>query len=65
MLKWLGKLPKLLGKLLVWLGKLIDSNEKELSKLKPLIEKINSLHCEGGTTEAEQTDDVTIIEVRI
>ena len=59
MLKWLGKLPKLLGKLLVWLGKLIDSNEKELSKLKPLIEKINSLEPEFQSLNDEELKNRT------
>ena len=29
-----------------WLGKLIDSNEKELKRLQPIVSKINELESE-------------------
>ena len=32
--------------MLKWLGKLVDSNEKELKRLQPLVERINELEPE-------------------
>ncbi|MBA7482207.1 MAG: preprotein translocase subunit SecA [Dehalococcoidia bacterium] len=43
MLKWLGRLTSWFFK---WLGSLVDSNEKQLKKLQPMVEQINSLEAE-------------------
>ncbi|MFH1925340.1 MAG: preprotein translocase subunit SecA, partial [Chloroflexota bacterium] len=40
MLKWLGRIIEWFFK---WLGSLVDSNEKQLKKLQPMVEHINGL----------------------
>ncbi len=49
MLKWLGRLISWFFK---WLGSLVDSNEKQLKKLQPIVEQINQLE-----PEFEKLDD--------
>jgi len=49
MLKWLGRLISWFFK---WLGSLVDSNEKQLKKLQPIVEHINQLE-----PEFEKLDD--------
>jgi preprotein translocase subunit SecA len=43
MLKWLGRIIEWFFK---WLGSLVDSNEKQLKKLQPMVEDINALEPE-------------------
>ncbi|MFH1087858.1 MAG: preprotein translocase subunit SecA [Chloroflexota bacterium] len=51
MFKWLGNL---LGRLFNWLGSLVDSNEKELKRLRPLVERTNALEAElTGLSDVE------------
>jgi len=45
--------------MLKWLGKLVDSNEKELKRLGPIVEKINSLETEFEKLNDSQLKDKT------
>ncbi len=40
--------------MLKWLGKLVDSNEKELNRIRPVVERVNSLETEfQGLSDAD------------
>lgn len=45
--------------MLKWLGKLVDSNEKELNRLNPIVERVNSLEAEFQSLTDEELKNKT------